>query len=103
MMDIINKEPYNLFFIWSFTDMFNKHENIQELIDYFMKIKYEDLNSISVFLGPTKYEPNIYNKNYISVKDWDNKLDDRNTFGLLAYGRQKFTANKFYEFLMNEY
>lgn len=73
----------------SFSEFLNEHSNKQEIISSFFKNK--TINKI--FIGPEKYNKNY--EYYISIKEWNNILLERNQSHIYKFNNQTVIKNLF--------
>ena len=69
---------------WSYSEIFNDHENQQELIDKFLDTT--NSNEIALFVGPPKYKKG--RENYLCVEEWDNVDLSRNSSHVYSFNDQ---------------
>ena len=96
LKEIIKNNNYKIINILSFSELFNDHEDINNIINNFLDINNK--KTINIFIGPSIYNKN--NKNhYIKINNWDNKKLIRNNSHVYEWNNQIFTINKCIEYM----
>jgi len=84
-----NTKIYSLL---SFSELLNNHENLEELIDLYLKKGKNNINKL--FLGPSNLDKNNDEK-YIKVDEWNNVSLERNVSHIYKFNNQTFSVNQF--------
>ena len=84
-----NTKIYSLL---SFSELLNNHENLEELIDLYLKKDKNNINKL--FLGPSNLDKNNDEK-YIKVDEWNNVSLERSASHIYKFNNQTFSVNKF--------
>jgi uncharacterized protein (DUF1919 family) len=91
MREIINNEKYKIISVWSFSEIFNDHEDVQKYINEYLS------NSLieKYFIGPPEY--NNGNNNYINIDKWANIPLIRNSSHVYNFNDPEFSIHTFLE------
>ena len=103
MINIINDNNYKIINTLAYTELFNNHDNIANIINLYFNNKNNN-NIINLFVGPSKYNNLLLDKDniYLEIKEWDNTINptDRNNSHVIKGNNQYFLGSKIYEYII---